>query len=302
MKYTEFLEKQLRRLNLKLSFSHDIKYTPSRDYQNLPSFKEVAGAMPFTSPLEKRFWQARQDYCAANNIDFNYMHIEENFYERNSLGYRTPQELDDLSGLFDLVLGCSHTEGIGLRSNEIWHSHHYPKVVNLGKSGCSPSFILDTVLTLISRGQAPENCIIQWPMPFRYTPIFNDVPYPLLPMIPENWFKEMNGSVILAQIVQEIYQKTLEHNEIWSNQFLQIYTTVNALLKDRKHRHGKVTNFIIANGHGFENGENFNEPIFDSLPKDCHLIGVGCLDRAADGLHFGPNTHKAIYQELKQYL
>lgn len=89
-------------------------------------------------------------------------------YRYNSHGYRSPEleYFDDKK--YILVLGCSHTDGIGLPQSEIYHTHVSTKlrmpVLNCGVSGSSPFYQLIHTNKLLKRlTNKPSLVIVQWP-------------------------------------------------------------------------------------------------------------------------------------------
>ena len=90
------------------------------------------------------------------------------YYQNNSLGYRT-KELDYYKDKdFILVLGCSHTEGIGQSEDETWHYHISKKfnveILNAGFCASGPDMqMLNSFLFLENSKLKPKAVIIQWP-------------------------------------------------------------------------------------------------------------------------------------------
>lgn len=93
-------------------------------------------------------------------------------YTFNSYGFRCDEfDLSDTRPKI-LCIGCSHTEGVGLNSEDVWVAkiqQEYPtyKVYNLGMGGCSSDSIA-RVLTNVSSLLTPEKVFILWPSMSRF--------------------------------------------------------------------------------------------------------------------------------------
>jgi hypothetical protein len=91
-------------------------------------------------------------------------------YCYNSAGYRNP-EFDIVQTDYILVLGCSHTEGIGLPLEQTWVSKLQQMIgcslVNLGKAGAGADFVAQNLQNWLSVALPPRAVIIQWPNPCR---------------------------------------------------------------------------------------------------------------------------------------
>jgi hypothetical protein len=92
-------------------------------------------------------------------------------YVYNSHGYRE-EEYDLTSKSNILCLGCSHTEGVGLRLEDCWTSllkkqFSNSKVYNFGVGGCSSDSVV-RLLTNIVGIFNPQVVFILWPSVARY--------------------------------------------------------------------------------------------------------------------------------------
>lgn len=104
-------------------------------------------------------------------------------YETNSQGYRCPEfsPLPD-GGKNVVIMGCSHTFGIGLEQKEIWHSkllellgNKNLRFWNLGQPGASPEKCV-RMLYGCEKVLFPKIIIICWPLHTRRERLDN---YPL---------------------------------------------------------------------------------------------------------------------------
>jgi len=97
-------------------------------------------------------------------------------YTLNSYGYRT-KEFNEINWKESIVIfGCSIIFGEGVSDDETL-SYFLEKfsgrnVINMGVSGCSNQFILDTILVLIKKYGYPYSVIVAWTGIAR-TPFYN---------------------------------------------------------------------------------------------------------------------------------
>ncbi len=95
------------------------------------------------------------------------------YYQNNSLGYRTKEIEYFKDKDFILVLGCSHTEGIGQAEEEVWHSYLSKKfkleILNAGFCASGPDMqMLNSYLFLKNSNLKPKAVVIQWPFLSRF--------------------------------------------------------------------------------------------------------------------------------------
>ncbi len=107
-------------------------------------------------------------------------------YVYNSIGYRCKELEYYKDKEFILVMGCSHTEGIGLAEDEVWHTHVSKEfgveVLNAGFGGSGPDMqLLNTFLFLSNANILPKAVIIQWPNLSRFTFKGDNLKRPLVP-------------------------------------------------------------------------------------------------------------------------
>ena len=98
-------------------------------------------------------------------------------YKRNSLGHRTPKEIDELDlDNYILTIGCSHTEGIGLPI-ENTYSYELSKKLkcdyyNLGLSGSGIDIMMHNLTVWFATVKKhPKLLVIQYPDVARFSTI-----------------------------------------------------------------------------------------------------------------------------------
>lgn len=144
--------------------------------------------------LEKRKWLSTFGWDTEDSIIYRY----------NSHGYRSG-EFDNRSSF--IALGCSYTEGIGLKDTQIWHSILSKKINkhiwNLGVSGAS----LDSIYRLLSYYITylnVEGVFLLEPPDTRLELFADNEPFVYMP--------EMPDSIIFKQWVTD------ENNIFWARQ------------------------------------------------------------------------------------
>lgn len=122
------------------------------------------GVMEFVHPDDENSFKQNLEkfgptwYYANKNIEYIY----------NSLGYRTKELEYYKDKEFILVMGCSHTEGIGLADDDIWHTQLTKEfeyeILNAGFGGSGPDVqLINTFLFLTYTNLKPKAVVIQWP-------------------------------------------------------------------------------------------------------------------------------------------
>jgi len=179
--------------------------------------------------------------------EWPYRNLEDDFYFFNSYGYRT-HEFDIINkGPYDLAIGCSVPEGIGVRLKERW-DHYYQEhfnrnVVNISKGGGSPEYVsLNIFGWFMQNRPKPERILIVWPEPSRQTKVIDCINNEgtALHLLPTNtptnlWDEAVN-------VYQENFLRSAVVQETWSNSFVQYYNQVNLFLQALNI---KVYNFIL---------------------------------------------------------
>jgi hypothetical protein len=99
-------------------------------------------------------------------------------YKFNKYGHRT-KDIEDLEEDFLLTFGCSYTEGIGLRTDQIW-THALKNHLNLDLYNCSKGATgmdiqyYNTTLWKTNKLPLPKLVIAQWPQKTRKMFASND--------------------------------------------------------------------------------------------------------------------------------
>ena len=237
-----------------------------------------------------------------------YYQIEEDFYEFNKLGYRT-YEFEDLEeNNFDLVLGCSFVEGLGLRKNELWVSHFEKmtgtKLVNLGKGGASCThtkmILLSWIMNVMPK---PRNVIVVWTEPARETFVREG-----------NVYQNLNpGYTVIDTILSDVdysinsvYKSILPHSSVWSNRFIDTFSTTNVIMK----LWGvPVHNFFLEMFWSDDNidmirqmtGISGTRLIYNNVEggwKKYGPPGQSLFYPACDGIHYGPQHQKPLAEQI----
>jgi hypothetical protein len=217
----------------------NINFNPSYNPAVLFDYAKMYGQQgesPFHGTYDEKRWQEFSTTTKALGVDSSvwpYYDIEEDFYSFNSLGYRTYEFSDLQEDKFDLAIGCSYVEGLGLRQKETW-LHHYEnkadiKLVNLGKGGASNTATkISLVSWLLGNFPKPRKIIILWTEPSRDT--FVRSSGSLSNMNP-GWNKIHHILHPSDHIINILYKTSLQDNLIWSNKFVDIFSTINLLAK-----------------------------------------------------------------------
>lgn len=203
---------------------------------NYNKFYGHTGKNPFHGTYDKeRYYKFLENVktLGITEQQWPYFHIEDDFYSFNSYGYRT-YEFDEVKdGDFDLAIGCSYVEGLGLRQHELW-IHHYEqmagvKVINLGKGGGSNTSTKYSLFSWLSSGlPKPRKIIILWTEPSRETFVRECGSFVSLN---PGWNKIhviLNDSDL---VINTLYQTSLQDSVVWCNRFIDVFSTCNILAK-----------------------------------------------------------------------
>ena len=196
-------------------------------------------------------------------------------YVYNTHGYRTKEfELTSPNPNI-LCLGCSHTEGVGLRNEDVWVSQILNQfldynVYNLGFGGGSGDTVTRTLVNCCSIFQ-PKKVFILWPYMSRFeTYSFDSTNSPGYPKLNFNCSNDINRSNI--HLYNKIQLKAnLDKNRALVTAYKQIY--------------------------GFE----LYEIYADDLTSDDKFRKLSSIDRARD-FHYGPTQHKRIAEMFLQQM
>tara|TARA_Y100000287_G_scaffold112104_1_gene89935 strand:- start:249 stop:1148 length:900 start_codon:yes stop_codon:yes gene_type:complete len=99
---------------------------------------------------------------------------EDVVYNLNNLQFRT-KPLEQIEKVDLLVLGCSHTFGVGLPQEHIWHHQladelkiSHDAICNLGVPAMGPNFVKDALTAYVaSEMPRPKRIAILWPNMYR---------------------------------------------------------------------------------------------------------------------------------------
>lgn len=263
------------------------------------------GKKPFTGNWDRdRHRQFLYDVIIPQNIsagDWPYRNIEDDFYSWNTLGYRTyPFEEITNDTEFDLALGCSFVEGIGVRINERWDYHYENyfgrKLVNLGKGGASVN-----AMSYIGHGwflanrPKPKRIIMVWTEPLRDTYVVdNSTPLHFLP----NYERPKEYDITVRTYVQ-MYNLSLPIEQYWSNKFVQIYNEFNLLTKAMNI---PTFNFLLEDLWPPYNLIDLQNYLIASITPINFIVDCSWYPRdvGADGVHPGAKGHFSAFKTIKE--
>lgn len=285
-----------------------LEFKPTHRYKDVfnygPGF-DHQGSRPFVGSWDKKlYYDFLNEKIAPNNIseiEWPYYNIESDFYSWNSLGYRTHEFDDTLKDYnFDMALGCSFVEGIGVRINERWdyfyENYFNTKMINLGKGGSSVS-----TMSYIAHGwflanrPKPKRVILLWTEPSRDTYVVdNSTPLNFIPT-----YKMPEHTDLNVATYTEIYKISSVNEAFWSNKFVQMYNETNLLFKCLGL---KSYNFLLDDLWPKYNLELLNS--FLCTPIKPIRFNVPCpwslYYPAADGSHPGKPGHINAFETIKQ--
>jgi len=217
-------------------------------------------------------------------------------YKTNTLSYRTKNLSSFKKKDFILVLGCSHTFGVGLSEEDIYHSHIGRKtnleILNGGYGAFGPDMVmLNSFLFLKNSKLRPKAAIIQWPELNRFTFKGNNEIISLLPHTfskdlekQDDIFRKIFGHLLISKNskVSKFYRSWLD-NDNSVNQSIIFIELTRFLWKLYD-----VDYFDFT----FVSPEDIPDTI--KLKSFNHLI----KDYARDQNHYGSKTHKAVSSEI----
>lgn len=218
-----------------MSIHFNPSYSP-RELFNYNKFYGHSGRNKFHGTYdEDRYYKFLENVTTLNLEDgvWPYHEIEEDFYTFNSMGYRTYEFSNLRSGEFDLAIGCSYVEGLGLRQHETWLHHHEVlsgiPLVNLGKGGGSNTSTKFSLLSwLLGNYPKPRKIIILWTEPSRDTYVRESGSFVSLN---PGWNRIHHVLHASDETINTLYKTSLQDNIIWSNRFVDIFSTVNLIAK-----------------------------------------------------------------------
>lgn len=240
----------------------------------------------FTTPKNTKLaWFGLDSESEFDNLKHpgeHYKFTKQNVtYTFNSKGFRG-DEIDDISDYTILVVGCSHTFGIGLDDTQVWTYHlkenfmqEYPKVkvINLSCPGGSNDWIARAIATSFDKVK-PDLVVPCWTYPNRREAIWDS-----------GLLWELNTTVPdhpdYRHEFQSHFMTINEHSDYYN--WMRNHWLVKAVCKDVTLLDTHVTEMQV-------------------LQKDLQTI-INYLDIARDGKHFGPKVHAhfglKIYEKWK---
>lgn len=205
-------------------------------------------------------------------------------YKFNSLGYRT-KELNELDENFMLTFGCSYTEGIGLRTDQIW-THHISQHLNLDLFNIAKQSTgldmqaLNTLLWNSNNLPKPKLVIVQWPQKTR---------------------KRFGFKKEDKIIINDMSETNTHDGKWWARRYIMdtgemsvnIYSWFESFNNTWKLAGVPVLNFTWD--------DDIEEELFHSRYK-LWTIRPETLDKARDEAHDGPMFHIETADALKDIL
>jgi|AntAceMinimDraft_13_1070369.scaffolds.fasta_scaffold01235_12 hypothetical protein len=214
-------------------------------------------------------------------------------YNFNSLGYRT-KEINQLDNNFLLTFGCSYTEGVGLRTDQIWTDHISKylslDLYNAAKQASGPDIpSFNTLLWNTNNAPTPKIVIVQWPQKTRKHFAFKDSVYiPTVSKSKHVYLKDMSEThtpdgrwwgkryiVNTGEMSVNIYQWFESFNNTW-----------------------KLAGVPVLN---FTWDDDIEQEILHSKYKLWHITPT-TYDKARDDAHDGPIFHQETADALKEIL
>lgn len=285
------------------------KFKPTHKYNELFDFNKFygeRGSRKFDGTYSEQKYYDFLEIVKKNNIsdvDWPYYELEEDFYTYNSMGYRTYEFSDLQYDSFDIAIGCSFTEGIGIRASETWVSHLEKKlntkIINLGKGGSSAKYVKHTLFSwVMSNRKLPNRVFILWTEPTRKTYIrTGGAPQHL------NYQWKIDPALDLDDsVINDVYEKLILSNTMWSNEFVEDYCSVNVLLKSLNI---KVYNCLIDSMWRYDPGVfeyhtgiapytvDFTKNVSGWFKMNEHKIYP-----AYDGVHLGEQHHISVANQI----
>lgn len=257
--------------------------------------------MIFNNPLKKRWYG--KDQLIGKGLKFHNADTREDYhkhlrefgnrwrysnkeiiYSYNELGYRT-EELDYYRDKeFILVMGCSHTEGIALAEDEVWH---YPlrkqfgvEILNAGVAGSGTDIqLMNSMLFLKNYNVRPKAVVIQWPNLSRFEYKGEHLAMNLMPVLVDNPF---NDTTYEFDRMMKFYKVWISDNNDLTHS--QIFIETTRLM-------WKFANIPYYDFSIDSVSEKANE-----LVLDCYNDQL--CDRARDLLHYGYESHFKVSQKV----
>ena len=221
---------------------------------------------------------------------FEHKDLDPALYKINSHGYRCPQfPIKSLEGGKNVVvLGCSHTFGIGSSVEELWVNMFEDKLSNprlrfwnLGQPGASGDLMV-RILYATEKILFPDIVLVCWPSTTRRERL--DDPEPV-------------------NLTSSDEQLKLETDSTDRHNFMK---NVFFIEKFAEHRNAKVFHCFAEDVQVVENAKAYVDetlkncwPPFDKFNvADSERVIVNTPSTARDGLHYGPGHHERFAKQL----
>lgn len=228
----------------------------------------------FITPKNKSLkWYGNDNLSAFNQIEDHKDFTTDNVtYTLNAHGYRG-DNIDDESDFTVLVVGCSHTFGIGLDDTQCWPYHlkeflkqNYknPKVINMACPGGSNDWIARVIATSIDTIK-PDLVIPVWTYPNRREAVWDSgLLWPLNTELPSGPEAEKHRLEFQSHFMT--INENSDHYNWMKNHWLVKFACQNTTLI-----------------------ESHVTELYD-LQNNLNKI-IGYVDVARDNKHFGPKVH-----------
>jgi hypothetical protein len=290
------------------------KFEPSyttNDIFNYVQFYGLERKSKFSGTFEKDLYEKtfkKVTELGISNTDWPYYELEDNFYVLNSYGYRTDEFDTFVDGEFDMILGCSFVEGIGLRKSEMWVTHYEnllnTRTVNLAKGGNSNKNMKNTLFSwFLSNRPKPKRVLLCWTEAARNTyirtagsPVHLNFRWRIDNHLDNN-----------DKIIDEIFDMRLKSNTLWSNDFIEDFSAANALCSAWGVKVYNLPNQLSWNTSDLLSIKKYTGIQCNLLDYD---IGAGWdmmqsgkkIFRAADGSHYGPQHQLQVATQIQKII
>lgn len=207
---------------------NDIDITRKIELYDYSTYGHVGGKKFHSLYDEERYQEVLNTVTALQIPEdvWPYYTLEEDFYQYNSLGYRT-HDFNTLPERFDLVIGSREVEGLGIRAKESWWYFYEQQtnrcLVNLGKAGISNTMMRWNLQAWMKTQVAPENIFIFWTEPSIESYVRKDGS-----IVNLCYGNQRSGD----NNIDSIYQYHIKDAGNWSNQFLDCFLSTNMMLSN----------------------------------------------------------------------
>lgn len=290
-------------------YKFEPSYT-SNDVFNYVNYYGLERVSKFSGTFEKDLYETtrkRATELGISNEDWPYYELEDDFYILNSYGYRT-DEFDTFSdNMFDMILGCSFVEGIGLRKSEMWVTQYEnllnTRTVNLAKGGNSNKNIKNTLFSwFLSNKPKPRRVLLCWTEATRNTYIRTAG----APVHLNYGWRIKNHLDNTDKIIDEVFDTRLKSNTLWSNDFIEDFSSANALCKSWGVKVYNVLNSVSWNVNDTEVIKKYTGISCGHFTYDFNSGWERSNGRrfypAADGSHFGPQHQFHVAKQIQDII